>query len=174
MRRLVVAVFAATLTFLALCAPTLAGGCVNDVRPTEGTSPDVRIARCQFTSGLLRVPAGTTVTWTNDDWLPHEVSGVGWGRTQTPLMTGDSFSHDFTHAGVFPYFCPLHPGMAAVVFVGDVAAAEAQPSTIATGLRAAPQAPAEKTADGAWLAMAVLGSILVGVTGFAAGRCLGR
>jgi len=175
MRRIVPAVFAAALTFLALSAPTAAGGCVNEARPTEGTNPAVLIDRCQFVSAVLRVPVGTTVTWTNtEQWLPHEISGIGWGRTQTMLMPGDTFTHAFSEAGIFPYFCPLHPGMAAVVFVGDVAAPEAQPNTIATKLETAPRAPTTPSRDGEWLATAVLASIVVGVTAFAAGRLVGR
>ena len=159
MRRIVLAVFVTALTFLALSAPSAAGGCINETRPTEGTSAAVRIDKCQFQSALLRVPVGTTVTWTNADFLPHEISGIGWGRIQSVLMPGEAYSHDFVEAGIFPYFCPLHPGMAAVVFVGD-----ATP----------PQAPAVPSPDGEWLATAVLASILVGVTAFAAGRYLGR
>ena len=174
MRRIALAVFAAALTFLALSAPTAAGGCVNDARPTEGTSPAVRIEKCQFLSAVLRVPVGTTVTWTNADFLPHEVSGIGWGGVQRMLMPGETFSHDFAEAGIYPYSCPLHPGMSAVVFVGDVAAPEAQPSTIATKLETTPQPPVVPSHDGEWLATAVLASILVAVTAFTAGRYLGR
>jgi plastocyanin len=173
-RRIALAAFAATLTFLALAAPAAAGGCINESRPTDGTSPDVRIAQCQFMSAILRVPVGTTVTWTNADWLPHEVSGIGWGGVQRMLMPGDTFAHDFTEAGIYPYSCPLHPGMSAVVLVGDAAAAEAQPATIATKLDTGPRAPAKPSRDGEWLATALLASILVGVTAFAAGRYLGR
>jgi plastocyanin len=156
MRRIALAVFAAALTFVALAAPSAAGGghCINDSRPTEGTSPDVRIAKCQFMSALLRVPVGTTVRWTNDDVLPHVVSGTGWGSAQSVLMNGDSFAHEFTEAGIFPYTCTLHPGMSAVVFVGDTAAS--------------------KPDSDPWLATALVASLLVGVTGFAAGRYLGR
>ena len=174
MRRISMAVLAAALTFLALGGPSAAGGCVNEARPAESTDPAVRIDKCQFMSAVLRVPAGTRVTWTNADFLPHQISGIGWGRTQSSLGAGDSYSHDFTEAGIFPYFCPLHPGMAAVVLVGDVAAPPAQPSTIANRLETGPQAPPQKATDGPWLATALLVSIMVGVTGFAAGRYLGR
>jgi len=159
MRRIALAVFAAALTFLALSAPTSAGGCVNEARPTDGTSPDVRIVNCQFVSGVLRVPVGTTVTWTNADWLPHEVSGIGWGGVQRMLMPGETFSHEFTDAGAYPYSCPLHPGMAAIVLVGDTSAWKA---------------PDAENRDPGWIATALLASLLVGVTGFAAGRYLGR
>ena len=174
MRRIALAVFAAVLTFLALAGPTAAGGCINTSTPVEGTSPDVRIDKCQFRAGVLRVPAGTVVTWTNDDVFPHVISGIDWGRTQPTLGTGDSWSHTFTEAGIYPYTCTLHPGMSAVVFVGDAAAPDVHPSTIAALVHTAPQAPATTSAEGGWLATALLGSILVGVTGFAAGRYLAR
>ena len=84
------------------------------------------------------------------------------------LSTGDSWSHTFTEAGIYPYTCTLHPGMSAVVFVGDVAASDTQAT--ATGATRTP----EQSAPDPWLATAVLGAILVGVTGFGAGRYLGR
>ena len=155
MRRIVLAALAAALTFIALAAPSAAGGCINTTRPVEGTSPDVRIDKCQFRSGALRVPVGTAVTWTNDDVFPHEISGSGWGSRST-LSSGGVFAWTFTEAGIYPYTCALHPGMSAVVLVGDAATS------------------APTTSGDPWLASAVLASILVGVTGFAAGRYLGR
>jgi len=65
----------------------------------------------------------------------------------------------------------MHPGMSAVAFVGDVVA---PPNTTAAQPVAAPQALVTKSSDGTWLAAAVLAATLVGVTGFAAGRYLGR
>ena len=50
----------------------------------------------------------------------------------------------------------------------------AGPQQDATKIKASPLVPAEPSASGAWLATALLVSILVGVTGFAAGRYLGR
>jgi plastocyanin len=173
MRRIAPAALAAVLTFLALSVTSAAGGCINTSRPLDGTGSAVRIDKCQFWPGLLRVPVGTVVTWTNDDVFPHVVSGAGWGRADS-MFTGGTFVRSFTEAGVYPYTCTLHPGMSAVVFVGDVAAPDAQPNTIASTVQLAPQAPAPKTSEGMWLATALLGSLLVGVTGFAAGRYLGR
>jgi plastocyanin len=173
-RRVALAVLAAALTFIALAAPSAAGGCVNTTSPAEGTGPDARIDHCQFLPGVLRVPIGTTVKWTNDDVLPHVISGIGWGRTQGMLMTSDTFTYTFTAAGIYPYTCTMHPGMSAVVFVGDVTPPESQRSTISTSLEPVPQAPATQSAAGTWLATVLLASILVGVTAFAAGRYLGR
>src|SRR5260221_10995191 len=174
MRRIALAVFAAALTFLALSAPTAAGGCVNEARPTEGASPAVRIDKCQFPPAVLRVPVGTTVTWTNADFLPHEVSGIGWGGVQRMLMPGETFSHDFAEAGIYPYSCPLHPGMAAVVFVGDVVAPTTGSGLIAARAGAAPVRAADGGPGGMWLALTVMASILVSVTSFAAGRYFPR
>jgi plastocyanin len=173
-RQAAFAVLVAALTFIAVAAPSAAGGCSNSTSPVEGTGPDARIDRCQFMPGILRVPVGTTVKWTNDDVFPHVVSGIGWGRTQSMLMTSDSFAHTFTEAGIYPYTCTLHPGMSAVVFVGDMAVPESQRSTISTTLQTVPGAPATQSPDGAWLASALIASILVGVTAFTAGRYLGR
>ena len=167
MRRISMAVLAAALTFLALGGPSAAGGCVNEARPAESTDPAVRIDKCQFRAGILRVPVGTVVKWTNDDVFPHVISGIDWGRTQPMLSTGESWSHTFTEAGIYPYTCTLHPGMSAVVFVGG-SGSDAQPQAVS-----ATQTPEQSPAD-PWLATAVLGAILVGVTGFGAGRYLGR
>src|SRR5258707_1964995 len=103
MRRIALAVFAAALTFLALSAPTAAGGCMNDARPTEGASPAVRIDKCQFMSAILRVPVGTTGTWTNaEEWLPHEINGIGWGWTPSMVIARGTYSPVFAQDRDFP------------------------------------------------------------------------
>jgi plastocyanin len=167
MRRIVLAIALAALGGLAMSGQTAAGGgCHNEATPLEGTSPDVRIDKCQFQSAILRVPVGTTVTWTNDDFLPHVVSGTGWGRAQSMLMTGDSFARAFTEAGAFPYTCSLHPGMNGVVLVGDVVTP--QRATTAGTVVAAPRSPASP--DGGWTAIACMAAVLTGAAGVAAGR----
>ncbi len=177
MARMIPAVLAALLTVLALCAPALAGSghCVNGSVPTESTDPNVKIADCSFQAAVLRVPIGTRVTWTNaDPYLPHIVSGIGWGAPQSALMKGDTFSHDFAEAGIYPYTCPLHPGMSAVVFVGDVVAPTTGSGLIAARAGAAPVRAADGGPGGMWLALTVMASILVSVTSFAAGRYFPR
>jgi plastocyanin len=161
MRRLALSLGLAVLTFLALALPAAAGGgCVGAAPLVEGTAPSVTIVNCAFNAGVLRVPVGSTVTWTNGDWLPHVVSGVGWGRTQTVMNPGDAFSHEFTAAGIYPYTCTLHPGMSAVVLVGDVGGP-------------APAAPADP-AQPAWPGIALVAALAVGAISFVAGRSLAR
>jgi plastocyanin len=75
----------------------------------------------------VQVSVGDTVTWTNDDTQPHTVtSGQNAqpdGRFDSspnfnPLMApGQTFSHTFTEAGEYPYYCALHPNMVGTVSV---------------------------------------------------------
>ncbi|MBT4677015.1 MAG: hypothetical protein HOB67_04090, partial [Acidimicrobiaceae bacterium] len=74
----------------------------------------------------IRVEVGDTVTWTNDDTVIHTVtSGTSTGVVTTaddlfgsgPMVPGDSFSHTFTEAGTFDYFCTPHPWMTGTVVV---------------------------------------------------------
>ena len=70
----------------------------------------------------VQVSTGATVTWTNDDAQPHTATS---GENATPDQRFDSnimapaatFSHTFTEAGEYPYFCLLHPNMVGTVSV---------------------------------------------------------
>ena len=70
------------------------------------------------------VKPSTTVTWTNDDTLPHTVTS-GNADTTGPsgefdsgiVMGGGSFTHTFDKAGSFDYYCALHPYMIGQVIV---------------------------------------------------------
>jgi plastocyanin len=73
----------------------------------------------------VKVKAGNTVTWTNDDSQIHTVtSGTGsddpnMGKDfdSSMLSQNQTFSHKFTTTGEFPYFCQLHPTMVGKVVV---------------------------------------------------------
>ncbi len=74
-----------------------------------------------FNPNNLTVAAGTTVTWTNQDPYTHSViysSGPDSVFTDT-IPPGASFSHKFTTAGTYSYYCAIHgtptTGMHAVV-----------------------------------------------------------
>jgi plastocyanin len=89
--------------------------------------PDVPADR-SFSPNVINVRIGDTVTWTNHDVIPHTVtSGTGPSDPNkgkefdsglsTPLMPGKTFTHKFTTAGEFPYYCQLHPAMTGKVIV---------------------------------------------------------
>lgn len=79
---------------------------------------EVKIDNFSFGPMTLTVSAGTTVTWTNDDDVPHTV--VSDDKTtfkSQALDTGEKFSYTFSKPGKYPYFCSVHPKMVAEVVV---------------------------------------------------------
>lgn len=73
----------------------------------------------------IKVKSGDTVTWTNDDSQIHTVTSgtdssdqnMGKEFDSSMLSQNQTFSHKFTTAGEFPYFCQLHPTMVGKVVV---------------------------------------------------------
>ena len=80
-------------------------------------APKVAIDNFSFTPPSLVVVAGSTVTWTNDDDIPHAVRAVDGSFRSKALDTADSFSVTFNKPGVYRYFCSLHPKMTGQVVV---------------------------------------------------------
>lgn len=76
-----------------------------------------------FSPARIQVVLGTTVTWTNQDNVPHNVtiapvvmsSSNGWESRL--LYPGQSFSYTFTSQGTFQYHCQEDPGMIGTVIV---------------------------------------------------------
>ena len=73
-----------------------------------------------FNPSTVMIHVGQTVTWRNDDTAPHTTtSGSCPGGVCTPaagwdsgtLNPGQSFAHQFTTTGTFPYFCRIHGAM---------------------------------------------------------------
>jgi plastocyanin len=79
--------------------------------------PTVKIDNFAFAPEGLTVKAGTTVTWVNDDDIPHTVVATGKAFRSKALDTEDKFSFTFTTPGSYEYFCSLHPYMKAMVTV---------------------------------------------------------
>jgi plastocyanin len=77
----------------------------------------VSIDNFAFTPMTLTVAAGTTVTWTNNDDIPHTVRAIDGAFRSKPLDSADSYSFTFTKPGVYSYFCSIHPKMVGKVIV---------------------------------------------------------
>jgi plastocyanin len=104
---------------LALAAVALASSALAS-HAQAGPSPVaavVRIANFTFTPPVLAVRPGTTVTWINDDDIPHTVVANDKSFRSPVLDTGDRFSFTFAKAGQFGYFCSLHPHMTGKIAV---------------------------------------------------------
>src|SRR5262249_5210771 len=77
----------------------------------------VRISNFVFGAPAITVAPGTTVTWVNDDDIPHTaVAGVTAVKLKV-LDPGDRFSFTFTTAGRYGSFCSIHPHMTGLVVV---------------------------------------------------------
>jgi amicyanin len=86
-------------------------------RSAPATDPEVDIDQFTFTPQRLTVKAGTTVTWSNEDDVPHTVASSGKAFKSKALDTRDKFSFTFTTPGTYDYFCSLHPHMTGAVVV---------------------------------------------------------
>ena len=71
----------------------------------------------------LEVAVGTTVTWINDDSVPHTIQSqdeqgaiIGLFNS-APLVTGESFEYVFNESGVYNYYCSLHPWRVGIITV---------------------------------------------------------
>lgn len=83
----------------------------------QEAGPEVKIDNFSFTPTNLTVPAGTKVTWTNHDDVPHTVVSTDQKFKSKALDTDESFSNTFNEPGTYEYFCSLHPKMVAKVTV---------------------------------------------------------
>ncbi|MBF8289548.1 MAG: hypothetical protein HW391_516 [Chloroflexi bacterium] len=141
------------LVLLAFVPAALAGGGCHDggTKPGVGTAPTVKIDGCTFGPAINRVEVGTVVTWMNTSVTPHDVTGAQGAWGSRVLEVGGSFSQAFPVAGLYPYSCSLHPGMAGVIeVVAKGSAAVAGAAASAAPAPAADQSSAtDSTPDGA-------------------------
>ena len=95
----------------------LAGG-VLFARAQSPAAVAVGIDNFTFNPQTVTVKAGTTVTWTNRDDIPHGLAATNntFKRSQA-LDTDDSFSFTFTTPGTYQYFCYIHPHMTGTIVV---------------------------------------------------------
>jgi len=103
------ATFAAAL-FLA-AAPALSA---------QAAEMEIKIDNFSFTPERITVKAGTTITWTNEDDIPHTVASSAKLFKSKALDTDDKYAFTFTTPGVYQYFCSLHPHMTGTVVVEAV------------------------------------------------------
>jgi len=84
--------------------------------PARAEETKVTIDNFTFAPAEVKVKVGDTVTWTNNDDIPHTVVSAGKFRSKA-LDTDNSFSFTFTAAGEYKYFCSLHPHMTGMIKV---------------------------------------------------------
>jgi plastocyanin len=78
---------------------------------------EVKIDNFAFAPQRVVVKPGTTVTWINEDDIPHTVASSTKLFKSNALDTKDKFSFTFTTLGAYEYFRSLHPHMTGTIVV---------------------------------------------------------
>ena len=102
----------------AVCAPIVAPIVLPARAQNAASANGISIDNFTFNPPTLTVKAGTTVTWTNKDDIPHGIASANNAFTRSKAMdTDDSFSFTFTTPGSYEYFCYIHPHMTGTIVV---------------------------------------------------------
>ncbi len=112
---------------IALAAVVLAMAAVAPVASARSVDLQVQIDQFIFAPQRITVKTGTTVTWINDDDVPHTVVSNNKVFKSKTLDTKDNFSFTFVTPGIYDYFCSLHPHMTGTVVVEAATGSNALP-----------------------------------------------
>jgi plastocyanin len=122
MRRRLLAPLAAAALALAACgddeeAPTAS----TPAEPTTsapaapatgGEAVEIGMRNLQFEPRDVTVKAGTTVTWKNNEEIPHNVVAEEGAEFESDTFGKDgTYEFEAAEPGTVKYVCTLHPGM---------------------------------------------------------------
>ena len=88
-------------------------GAMVDDKPATA----VKIDNFVFSPNPVTVPVGTTVRWTNQDDIPHNVVSDDKSFKSKVLDTDETFTYTFAKPGTYTYFCSIHPKMTGKIVV---------------------------------------------------------
>ncbi len=97
----------------------------NDLQNGENSTVETstilipQSSKTTFAPKAALVKLGETVTWTNNDIVPHTVDSNDGSISSGYITNGQSFEYTFSEAGTYEYYCALHPWM-----VGSITVAE--------------------------------------------------
>jgi plastocyanin len=78
----------------------------------------VEIVDFSYVPDPVEIPVGATVTWTNNDTVPHTATAQDREVLQSgTLDPGASYSQTFSEPGTFDYFCEFHANMKGTIVV---------------------------------------------------------
>jgi len=121
----VVAVVIVTAALLALIFGLAAAECSGNKSGTSYNNPignpgpsgpganEVWLQNIAFNPASRSIAVGTTITWTNKDNVTHTVTSGAPGSPSGAFDSGNmgngaTFTHTFSSAGAFPYYCRIH------------------------------------------------------------------
>lgn len=97
-----------------IAAAALLAGCGGSSDDTKA----VTIADFLYEPDAITVPAGTEVTFTNEDAAPHTATSKDQGAFDSgSIGTGESGSITLEETGTFDYYCAFHPFMKGTITV---------------------------------------------------------
>jgi plastocyanin len=88
--------------------------------PASPTVVTVHLHDDAYTPPSVTIHTGDTVRFINDDDDAHTVTSTDGLFDSKGLDTNGVWTHTFAKAGVYRYFCELHPFMKGTVTVKDV------------------------------------------------------
>ena len=104
---------------------------MNRIADKSDHANTVNIKDNSFQPFTLTVPAGTAVTWSNQDAVQHTVSSDKEDLFDSgPLAPGKKYTFTFSNPGSYKYHCSIHPGMQGSIAVTGSAATEASGSEL--------------------------------------------
>ncbi len=115
--RVCIARVAASIVVAAILLSAGAKSFTARAQQTAVAGAEVKIDNFSFGPATITVSAGTVVTWTNRDDIPHTVVSDDKVFKSKVLDTDEKFSYTFTKPGTYPYFCSVHPKMTGKVVV---------------------------------------------------------
>jgi plastocyanin len=99
-----------------------ASGAATTTAPAAAATPtsamSVDIHDLTFDPAAIEIPAGSTVTWTNSDSVPHTATAQDRAVLQSgTIHPGERYSQTFATPGTYDYFCEFHANMKGTIVV---------------------------------------------------------
>jgi plastocyanin len=85
--------------------------------PPGGKVVEAGIRGMAFAPTTIEIDRGTTITWKNNDPLPHTVTALDQSFDSGLIGSGATWSHTFTRPGTYDFSCTPHPFMKGKVIV---------------------------------------------------------
>lgn len=95
------------------------GGAAQTPVLSDASQVNVEIADYDFSPRDLTVRAGTAITWTNRDGVPHDATDEAGGWGTGTLKQSERGAISFDSPGAYGYLCTIHPNMRGTVTVEE-------------------------------------------------------
>ena len=127
MRKILLRLAALSLVALLLFAPTVGA---------QGKNMTVSIKNFAFNPPNMTVAPGTTLTWVNNDQVPHTATATNPAGVfdSGTLQPGQSYSFTFNKPGTYAYHCAIHPYMTGTVTVSGASASAGRSSMASSSM----------------------------------------